>query len=143
MKKKHGISNLLAELIVIVIVLALAAMLYAIVVHTTTTITTNTEFFITNAQASYVGSTGSTVFTITIKNMGSTAIVSLSLAIDGVTVSSTWQPNPPTSPIPAGGSATTFLLSTGMLQGTDHTITVTETGSGGSTYAQTETVVVF
>ena len=44
-------------------------MLYVIVVHTATTITTNTEFFITNAQETYVESTGATVLTVTIKNV--------------------------------------------------------------------------
>jgi len=142
-RRKGGIANLIAELIIIVIVLATALMLYVIVVHTTTTLTTNTEFFITNAQATYVQSTGATVLTVTIKNVGSTGIAALSLAVDGVTVPSTWQPNPPVWPIPEGGSATTFLLRTGMVQGTDHVITVTETGVEGSTYAQTETVATY
>ena len=65
------------------------------------------------------------------------------LAVDGVTVSTTWQPSPQTWPIPEGDSATTFLLMTGMVQSTEHTITVTEATADKSTRAQTETVIVY
>ena len=60
------------------------------------------------------------------------------LAVDGVTVSTTWQPSPQTWPIPEGDSATTFLLMTGMVQST-----VTEATADKSTRAQTETVIVY
>ena len=142
---RAAVTNILTTIILVGIAVMAAAGVYIIFVSTSGAALSTTVMYITGAQATYIQATDSTVLSVSVKNAGTVSISSLSLSVDGVLVSTTWQPSPPMWPVQGGGSATTFALMSGAgwVQGTTHIITITAASISGGDYTATEDVTVF
>jgi len=145
-KGRLGISNLIGILLAIVITLAIAGGVAAYTFGLVGSSSSNLSAMIITSSATYIASSGTTTVTLALKNTGTVAVASATVAADGTTLTTqpTWSPAFTSSaPLAAGQTASIIFSSPSAWgQGTYHTLSVTVTGMSGSTYITTQSVTV-
>ena len=130
-KRKRGISPLIATIILISICVAGGLLIYNVFFSTGSTITAKGQVEITNAEL--IKSSGTTTFTITVKNTGNKPVSHLTIKLQGETNEIvdgdiTLEPG-------QSYSTSTSSLSGTYTVGNEYTVTVTASFSDGSSFS--------